>query len=202
MKILGGSAEYVPTEADKLWLCRAVEAEGEPRTRVAETLINGFMWARSEVGYRPPLMTWVRAYCQPVNPRWYVRGDEFAKRMARAPDEAARAELTRQALIRESVHAVRTAFSAETKKAVAHALTNAPALPRATDFSASYAADGREIVKPWPWVAITPAAKRQNRFWCRPNALRWAGYHVAEVASGAGALIVCGIIAAAIWRST
>lgn len=202
MKLYGGTTDYVPTEADKLWLCRAVEAEGEPRERVAETLINGFMWARSEVGYRPPLLTWIRAYSQPLNPRWFVRGDEHMKRMQRAPSEEARAALVRQALIRESVHAVRSTFTAHTREAVAHALTHAPALPRATDFAASYLADGAEFRKPWPWVALTPPARNRNRFWVRPNALRWAGYRVAEVASGAGALVVCGLVAVAIWRST
>jgi len=202
MRIYGGTTDYTPTEQDRLWLLRAVEAEGEPRARVAETLINGFLWARSDVGYKPPLMTWVRAYCQPVNPRWFVRGDEHLKHMQNAPSEETRAALVRQALIRESVHAVRMNFQADTRAAVAHALTHAPELPRATDFAASYGADGTEIRKPPPWVALTPPAKHRNRFWVRPNALRWAGYRVTEVAGGAGALIVCGLVAAAIWRST
>jgi hypothetical protein len=201
MKLLGGSAEYIPTETDKLWLCRAVEAEGEPRARVAEVLVNGFMWARSDVGYRPSLATWIRAYSQPVNPRWFVRGDLHARKMEHATP-AQQAELVRHALARESIHSSRATFSSETKAAVTHALTHAPVYPRATDFAASYTADGREFLKPWPWAAVTGPARNTNRLWCRPNALRWAGYRVSEVANGAGVLIVCGIIAVAIWRST
>jgi hypothetical protein len=202
MRLYGGSTEYTPTDADRLWLCRAVEAEGEPRYRVAETLVNGFMWARSEVGYRPPLATWIRAYSQPVNPRWFVRGDLHQAKLGLAPSDESRAALIRAALARETVHSSRTTFSSGTRDAVTRALGNAPVYPRATDFAASYASDGREITKPPPWVPITGPAKNTNRLWCRPNALRWAGYRVSEVASGAGALVICGLIAIAIWRSS
>ena len=43
----GTDGQYRVTPADRLWLLRAVAREGEPRARVAQTLVNRFVWLRS-----------------------------------------------------------------------------------------------------------------------------------------------------------
>lgn len=203
VKLLGSDGvEYLPTATDRLWLARAVEAEGEPKARVAETLVNGFMWARSELGYERPLATWIRSYSQPVNPRWFVRGDLHLDRVHRARSDAEAAELTRHALIRETVHATRLSFRPDTQAAVEGALAHAPELPSATDFAASFNADGQEIRKSPPWKPVTAAMKGRNRFWTRPAALGWAGYRVSDVAVNGAVVLLCALAIYAIWRST
>jgi len=200
MRLLGKNGiEYVPSTTDRLWLARAVEAEGAPRGDVASTLINGFIWARSERGYAAPLWQWVRSYSQPVNPAWFQHGAEHLKRLNGAT-ETERNRLISLALVRESIHSTRVHFSGDTRAAVEFALSHPPILTEATDFAAPFRADGTEFIRPPPWRPLTPAVRGRNRFWVRPAAIGWAGYRVAELASGLSVLVACAI-AVAIWRT-
>jgi hypothetical protein len=159
------AAPYVPTPADVLWLRRAVEAEGKPRALVARALVNLHMLQRAR-GASQSLAASVRAYAQPVNARWFPDGDLFRAKVRTA------AELER-ARTRETVHATRTSFSAETVRAVDDALRSGCASD-VTDYAASNVdASGK-------YVARSAPAPGENRFWTR--AAGWPGY----VVDGAG----------------
>lgn len=166
MKIIirAGSADpYEVSADDKLWLLRAVEAEGAPKELVARTLINLFAWARAhgkEIGQS--LAKTVRTYAQPVNPAWYP-GGQFVPLNA-APEELARAKR------RRDVHSTRTAFSASTVDAVERALTTSWSL----DWT-DYAAPGVDGTRKG-YERRTNDLPGQNTFWTR--APGWPGYSV------------------------
>lgn len=165
-----GRYEYSATSADVLWLARAVQAEGEPRYIVAATLVNGFMYARSARGYRGSLAEWVRAYAQPVNPRWFPDGDLFREAVRKHPEDAEK--LLQIAKRRELELSTRTTFDPHTREAVERALQHAPALANATDYAASW------VVREPPWQPLTGPSPGRNRFWARPGAVDWRGYRV------------------------
>jgi hypothetical protein len=182
---------YTPTLEDRLWLLRAVSAEGPPKDIVAQTLINGFMWARSRKRYSLTLSSWVRAYAQPVNPRWFVDGDLFRKKLLSLSDphdiecETRRAELRRK-------HSAKVRFDRQTTDAVDFALSSRPKLPTATDYAAHY------VAKDPAWQSCSDATVGQNRFWTRPAAIGWAGYSLIKFAakpSGNGTPGTGGIVA-------
>lgn len=106
---------------DRVELARAVEAEGEPREMVAQALINRWAHLRDS-GATMPLGEFVRAYSQPISPRWFPNGDRHLSMMRSAPDDATREELLRRAMRRQTVHAVREMFSAPTLAATRLAL--------------------------------------------------------------------------------
>jgi len=68
-----GEVHYVLTAADFLDLARAVEYEGPPKLGVAWTLIQRFAYLYPVY---PTLSKFVKAYSQPVNPRWFPSGVE------------------------------------------------------------------------------------------------------------------------------
>jgi len=182
------AAPYDVTEADRLWLLRAVHAEGPPHAEVAQTLLNGFMAARAR-GYSGTLTQYVRAYAQPVNPKWFEGGELFERSIAQATTEDVKKSRRDAARARQYVHSVRTTFSPAAVAAVQGALTAGPRLPAATDYAASW------VVRSPPWVAITPEIKGENRFWARPNALGWSGYRVAGAV--VGGIVVSALLFAA-----
>lgn len=113
---------------DWLWLARAVQPEGAPHELVAQTLVNRWAWfidqgARTQF---PTLTALVRAYAQPVNPRWMPGGalHEAVLRNTAAPEM--RAQLIERARRRRDVHATRSRFDAATQAAVAQALLQGP----------------------------------------------------------------------------
>lgn len=126
----------LPVDAqDALWLARAVEAEGAPRGYVAQTLVNRWAWLldRGNSPY-PRLQDLVRAYSQPVNPRWMEGGDLFEAELAELDDDAQRAAAVERARGRRE-HAARTVFSPNTKAAVDLALHGPIVIPPgAVDF--------------------------------------------------------------------
>jgi hypothetical protein len=163
-------APYTVTSDDALWLARAVEAEGPVQAQVAATLISGFAFARSR-GFTKPLATFVRAYAQPVNPRWYHDGDLYLASIA-AMSDSQKAAALKDAQRRESVHSMRIAFTPGTQSAVMAALNGRVILPRGTT---DYAAANIDATHK-QYVALTPVAKGVNRLWSRPGAADWAGY--------------------------
>lgn len=163
--------EYETTDVDRLWLLRAVQAEGEPRLGVAQALVNGFAWAKSHQRWNGTLTGWIRAYAQPVNPRWYTTGDLF--KLASATWSADQRKLmTARAITRETKHSRRTQFDDDVTRAVELALSTGfrgdVTDYAAPDVDASYKG----------YVPRSDAAPGVNRLWTR--AAGWAGY----VASG------------------
>lgn len=79
----GKEGSYEPTASDRLWLMRAVQAEGQPHGLVARALVNLFA---ATYPTHTTLESLVRDYAQPVNPKWADQGDERtqAKRAAAA----------------------------------------------------------------------------------------------------------------------
>lgn len=121
-------AQLPITDADQLWLARAVEAEGQPKELVAQALIN--RWATlydQDPAAWPDLTTMVRAYAQPINPRWFEGGDLFEAQLPTlSPKEAAGSR--RRAQMRPAL-AARTAFSADTIAAVEKAVNGPLTIP-------------------------------------------------------------------------
>lgn len=117
-------------ENDRLWLLRAVEAEGPPQDLVAQTLVNRWAWLYDTTpGRYVRLAELVRAYAQPVNPAWFPSGKLFQAELAKQTESAKRDGLLRAAKRREEVHATRTQFSPSTVTAVHQALFGPLTLP-------------------------------------------------------------------------
>lgn len=173
-----GSATPYPVKAsDVLWLSRAVQAEGPVQREVAAVLLNGFMWARARKGYKGTLTDWVRAYAQPINPRWYPNGDLFAGSYERA-DPATRETLKKRAQNRANVHSTRTQFTPGTEDAVRDALNGrvlSGELLAATDYAAGSLDATR---KGYTLLQSQPGA---NYIWSRPGTDGWEGYRVDAV---------------------
>lgn len=185
LRFAGG--QYDVTADDRLWLLRAVAAEGPPSEMVARTLVNGFARARGERAFRGSLEDWVRSYAQPVNPRWYVTGDKFRAQLAAAPAEE-RATLTRLARNRETVHSQRSTFAAGIEQAVDQALTT----PFASDVT-DYAAPTLDASQKG-YIARSIPRQGENAFWTR--AAGWTGY-IATGRDGGGPMVALALIAAA-----
>ncbi len=184
LKYQGGT--YGVTEADRLWLMRAVQAEGPPQLQVARALVNGFAWARANKKWAGSLMGWVRSYAQPVNSRWFTTGDLFKKQLEAAPDALVAATLTRRAWERESKHATRTVFTPDVEAAVNEALTTAwPS--DVTD----YAAPSVDAAKKG-YVSRSAPKAGENRFWTR--AVGWTGYVGNGWAGGGGAGVALALL--------
>jgi hypothetical protein len=171
MTLVYTGGTYEPTEADRLWLLRAVQAEGAPQLSVARALVNCFCLLRSRKRSVASLEEHVRAYAQPVNPRWFVDGDLFKLSLA-AKQHEARAEAIRTAERREHQHSTRTLFSLQTTDAVELALSTEYEAD-VTDYAAYYVdATGKGM------VARSGAYAGLNRLWTR--APGWRGYTVSN----------------------
>jgi hypothetical protein len=165
---------YEPTAEDLLWMARAVEAEGRPQELVAQTLVNGFLWSREQLGSKRTLGEWAQAYSQPISPAWMPGGQAYEEALATARDDTERAAIQAQGWRRQQEHATRTTFSSNTREAIRAALTGPPRFPGAVDFAAAW------VQKPATWRAFTfpTASEKVNRLWARPGALGWPGYRV------------------------
>lgn len=180
-------AKVRATAEDRLWLLRAVQAEGEPRQQVAVALVNLYALSSARGGPFPSLSALVRAYAQPVNPRWFDGGDLLAAAMQRAPEHE-RAKMLAQGKKRRLVHATRTTFDASTHDAVNSALRG----EHATDVT-DYAAPSIDATKKG-YEPRSAAEAGKNRLWTRSPG--WAGYVVAGAASNAVMLV---LLATGVW---
>lgn len=179
--VFEGGKTYAPTADDELWLKRAVEAEGPNAHQVARALVNGFGFVFASGTYAtayPTLAHFVRAYAQPINPRWFPEGDLFLKSVGGAPTAADIAKAAR----RRDMHATRNTFSADTIDAVREAL------------STSYPSDVTDYAAPTldaskkGMVARSEATPGVNRLWTRKAG--WPGYAVdGAVSGGLGTLL-------------
>lgn len=137
---------------DRLWLLRAVEAEGAPRDLVAQVLVNRWAWLWDRLpGKFTRLSELVRAYAQPVNPAWYPEGRLYQQQAATLTGEQARVAAQRAAKRRDE-HSARTRFSAHTMAAVDRALFGPLTLPPgALHFAApSIARPDLQVLMPAP----------------------------------------------------
>lgn len=194
MRLRGPSMDpYTVTDADALWLARAVEAEGPVQSQVAATLVNGFCWARSR-GYAKPLTSWIRAYAQPLNPRWYESGDLFVASLA-SKSESEKREAIATARRREQVHSARVSFTPSTQAAVLDALNGRVNIPRnATDYAAPYVDATHKGYTP-----LEPPQSGRNRLWTRPGAESWAGYLI-EATDPWPWLVTLAVVGLVAWR--
>ncbi len=71
--------QYVVTPDDKLELARAVQHEGPPQAAVLWTLLQRFAMLYARGDYKS-LAVFVRAYAQPINPKWFPDGELFKAR--------------------------------------------------------------------------------------------------------------------------
>lgn len=187
LRFQGG--EYVVTDEDRLWLLRAVQAEGEPRQAVAQALVNGFAWARANGRWKASLMGWVRAYAQPVNSRWFTSGDKFLLSVqGRSPADVA--AMKKRAYQREAMHSTRTQFTAETESAVNYALTTV-FHSDITDYAA------HDHTPPAHYVARSAPKAGVNRFWTR--AVGWTGYIADGWSSASGGAGIALALLVGVW---
>lgn len=167
--------KYVVTEEDILWLARAVEkeclddADDLDERRVAQALVNCFCLEASRGVYKN-LKTFVQAYAQPVNPRWFPEGDLFKKWHAIDPKKYPLSA----AVARRDKHSKRSDFGWEACAAVDRALIEGPVdiLPSCTDYAAAWLDASKK------YVELTKPEKGRNRLWTR--APWWTGYEVFE----------------------
>lgn len=151
------------TAADALWLSRAVEREGEPRDWVAQALVNRWALLKDQggAGY-PTLASFVRAYAQPVNPRWFPEGDlhlaQLDAHASRGP--AHRADMIARAERRRDEHSTRRIFHPLTQAAVARALQGPITLPPGVTEYAADTASARQR-----HGAPSHARPGKNAFW-------------------------------------
>ena len=81
----GKQHEYEETDEDRSTLARAVAREGKPPQAVAFALVQRFAMLRSDW---PTLANLVRAYAQPINPRWFPHGDLHLRKIRRLEGDA------------------------------------------------------------------------------------------------------------------
>lgn len=164
--------DYRPTRDDRLWLLRAVQAEGPVHAQVAQALINRFTLLRHrDPSLYPTLAGFVRAYAQPVNPRWMRGGDKLRAALERADTDGRRR--LQMLAAKRAEHSARTQFDAEVVAAVDRALTAGPVdLPAkdVTDYAAA-AKDASSYLEP-----RTAPRRGRNRLWTA--APGWPGYRV------------------------
>ncbi len=202
--ILPSGVSYEPTASDRLWLLRAVQREGQPRRRVAQTLVNRFAWLYPK-GHYSTLASFVRAYAQPVNPRWYPDGDLHAAAVNRvrnhrdlsASDKAESiGVLQAHAVRRRDVIATETHFDKEVFEAVDRALQKGPIdiAPGTVHFAAP------SIRRAWP-VTHESRSFKANRFYQERDGLSGTYLYRVQapppvaVRSGFGAVVVAFFIA-------
>ncbi len=164
----GGS--YRVTPSDRLWILRAVQAESnkpDDRRRVAETLLNRFVFLKSRGSTAYPTLTaFVRAYAQPINPKWASQSTAKCRTNPRRCTDAMIAK-RREAR-------TQTQFSDSTVTAVRGALTRG--ITSVASSSVHYAAPG---VGAAGKIRLTPDRQGYNTFYAVSGSRNWSGYSIA-----------------------
>lgn len=153
---------YRVTAEDWLWLLRAVESEGEPRSSVARALVNLWARQRARAASKRSIAALVRAYAQPVNPIWAHGGERDVDPVRVSASERRRAAASRL-----------VSFSPRTARAVYEALTSG--------FSGSvtdYAAPWVDATKKG-MVRLSEPRTGENTLWTRDGS--WGGYEVKDM---------------------
>jgi hypothetical protein len=164
----GGS--YRVTPSDRLWLLRAVQAESnkvDDRRRVAQTLINRFVFLKSRGSRAYPTLTkFVRAYAQPINPLWDDPSDAKCQRNPRF--------CTSSMIAKRRAARDRSTFDGSTTAAVSEALSRGMTAIGGT--SVHYAAPGIGAAGK---IRLTPDRRGYNTFYAIASSRSWPGYQVA-----------------------
>lgn len=170
----GKSLSWTPD--DRLWLLRAVEAEGEPRDLVAQVLVNRWAMFWDELpGKYTSLGELVRAYAQPVNPAWFPDGRRYLQSVSAHQDDADYHALLRRAIQRRDVHSTRTHFSPGTLAAVDQALRGPIVIPPGALHYAAATSPRDDLP-----VLVEAADTRHNVIYGEPRArLSGARYSIA-----------------------
>lgn len=74
---------YPLTPRDRDDFYRSIWREGKPQLAVAHTLLQRFAYLYSTTRPYPTLSSFLRAYVQPINPRWFSSGDLHKAHIAR-----------------------------------------------------------------------------------------------------------------------
>lgn len=161
---------YGVTPSDRLWLLRAVQAESnkpDDRRRVAETLLNRFVFLKSRGSTAYPTLTaFVRAYAQPINPKWQSQSTSKCRANPRRCTDAMIAK-------RREARA-RTQFDDSTVVAVQSALTRG--ITSVASSSVHYAAPG---IGAGGKIRLTSDRRGYNTFYAVSGSRGWRGYAVA-----------------------
>lgn len=165
---------YEVTREDVLWFLRAIEGEGKPKAWVAATLLNGYLFTKSNsrTGGLSTFTAYVRAYAQPINPIWFVNGSEYLRFFPKEP--ALRAAYIALAVRRENVNSTLNVFEPASSRAVEEALMGIVAIPyNSTDYAAPTLLKGPISRGLSP---ITAPVTGENRFWSKPGTDSWLGF--------------------------
>lgn len=183
------------TTLDTLWLARAIEAEGEPRVQVGQTLINRWAWLwDKKPGLFPTLASLIRAYAQPVNPAWFPGGALLDKWFKEHPNADHAAALERAAK-RRDVHSTRDTFSEATRRAVSQALYGPVVIPPgATHFG--------DAVNGVNQIIVSPDAKGALYRPLQVGELEHGHARMLDVKGGAWGFALLGFGAALVWGTS
>lgn len=152
--IRAGQWTYAVTPDDRLWLLRAVHAEGPPHDRVAKALVNLYAQSWADGSGRSTLASLVQAYATPLMP----------DRVDSPPGSPLREK--------RLAHRARTEFSE-----AAHAAVRAAMADGASDDVTDYAAWHVDAA-PKGYVPRSASVPGTNRLWTR--APGWPGYTTEE----------------------
>lgn len=141
----GKTHAYPVTPTDREWFIRCLWREGAPAETVGHVLLQRFALLASGAAKYATLTNFLRAYCQPVNPRWFPGGDLTIKALAAAKkkkDTAAVEKILKRAKQRmvyssTPIANIRPAFVQLADK-ILYGLSSSPA-PAATHFTMSFA---------------------------------------------------------------
>lgn len=167
----GGSYRVKPS--DRLWLLRAVQAESnkaDDRRRVAQTLLNRFVYLKSKGSTAYPTLTaFVRAYAQPINPKWE---NKSTSKCRSNPSRCTDAMIAKRREAR-----AQTQFSDSTVAAVDEAMSRG--MTAIDSSSVHYAAPG---VGASGKIKLTTDRRGYNTFYAVSGSRGWPGYSVHWVA--------------------
>lgn len=136
---------------------------------MAQVLVNRFLYLRhTRPGLFKTLTALVRAYSQPVNPRWAKGGDLWQKAWARSGSERDRRALL-AASRRRKRHQSRTEFSPDTLLAVSDALVGSTDIPPTVVHFAAPRVGGQGMT-------LLQSRPRTNWLYTVPGARHWQGY--------------------------
>ena len=144
----GKQHEYTVTPTDREWFIRCLWREGKPAETVGHVLLQRFALLASTGAKYPTMTSFLRAYCQPVNPRWFPGGDLTWKAIKRAKakgDSAAvkeHIERAKRRMIYSStpISSIRSEF-VQLADMILSGSSVSPS-PRATHFTMSFAKAG------------------------------------------------------------
>lgn len=144
----GKPYKYTVSPNDREWFIRCLWREGKPAETVGHVLLQRFALLASTGSKYPTMTSFLRAYCQPVNPLWFPGGSKseaFIKRANNRGDSTA-ANQERERAKRRVIYAstpiskIKPEF-VQLADNILYGSSRSPA-PRATHFTMSFAGAG------------------------------------------------------------